>query len=46
MNIYAFIDIGLGVDVNGEERVDISDDSINEVCFDDSEEYVAKGFII
>jgi len=43
VNIYAFINIGLGVDVNGGEIVYISDDSINEVRFDDSEEYVAPG---
>jgi len=42
VDIYAFINIGLGVDVNGGERVDISDDSINEICFDGSEEYVPK----
>ena len=43
VNIYTFINICLGVDVNGGERVDINDDSINEVHFDDSEEYVSKG---
>lgn len=42
-NVARIFNIGLGVDVNGGEIVHISDDSINEVHFDESEEYVVKG---